>query len=106
MGSSKNDLRSFPVEARREAGYQRGKVQCGEEPTDWKVMSTVGPGVREIRIRDSAGAFRIFYVATRPEGVFVLHCFQKKAQKTGRRDLELGRTRFKALPPPCPKESM
>jgi phage-related protein len=33
-------------------------VQHGHEPDDWKPMNTVGQGVREIRIRDAAGAFR------------------------------------------------
>lgn len=97
MGSSKDDLRGFPAEARREAGYQLEKVQRGEDPTDWKPMRTVGAGVREIRVHES-GAFRVFYLATRPEGVYVLHCFQKKAEKTSQRDIELGRARFKAIP--------
>jgi phage-related protein len=29
-------------------------------------------------VRDEAGAFRIIYLATRPDGVYVLHCFQKE----------------------------
>jgi phage-related protein len=52
-------------------------VQRGEEPKDWKPTATVGAGVREIRIHESSGAFRVIYLATRPEGVYVLHCFQK-----------------------------
>jgi len=59
-------------------------------------MPTIGPGVREIRIR-IAGAHRVFYVATRAEAIYVLHAFQKKTQKTTARDLEIGRERFRAL---------
>ena len=57
---------------------------------------TVGPGVREIRIH-VAGAYRVFYVATRPEGIYVLHAFEKKTQKTSAHDLRIGRDRFRAL---------
>jgi predicted XRE-type DNA-binding protein len=41
-------------------------------------MNTVGRGVREIRIRDAAGAFRVLYVAKFDDAVYMLHCFQKK----------------------------
>src|ERR1700686_3695210 len=58
-GSALDDLRAFPEAARREAGHQLDQVQHGREPDDWKPMNTVGRGVREIRIRDTAGAFRV-----------------------------------------------
>ncbi len=63
LGTSLDDLRDFPVSARREAGQQIDLVQHGSEPDDWKPMPTIGQGVREIRIRDAAGAFRVVYVA-------------------------------------------
>jgi phage-related protein len=81
MGSSKEDLRDFPAVARREVGYQLEKVQRDDEPSDWKPMSTIGPGVREIRVRDRDGALRVFYLSTRPDGIYVLHCFQKKMNR-------------------------
>ena len=96
MGSSREDLRAFPRQVRRELGYQLENVQEGVDPDDWKPMSIVA-GVREIRVRESSGAFRCIYLATRPEGIYVLHCFQKKAQKTSRQDLDLAARRFKAI---------
>ena len=60
-------------------------------------MNTVGQGVREIRIRDSAGAFRVLYVAKFEDAVHVLHCFQKKAQKTRKADLDLASQRYRDL---------
>lgn len=60
-------------------------------------MGSVGPGVREIRIRDDSGAFRVIYLATRWESVYVLHCFQKKTSKTATQDLQLACRRFKTL---------
>ena len=61
-GSALGDLRAFPA-ARREAGYQLDQIQRGREPDDRKPINSVGRGVREIRIRDAAGAFRVLYVA-------------------------------------------
>lgn len=98
MGTSKHDLGAFPPDVRRKAGHQLYKVELGEEPSDWKPMVSVGPGVREIRIHDDAGAFRVLYVATRAEAIYVLHCFQKKTARTPEQDLALARRRFQAIP--------
>jgi phage-related protein len=60
-------------------------------------MSTVGQGVKEVRIRDATGAFRIIYVAKFANAVYVLHCFQKKTAKTSKADLELAAKRYRDL---------
>jgi phage-related protein len=96
LGNSKDELKGFPVEARREAGFQLSVVQSGLDPSDWKPMPSVGAGVREIRIK-VGGAFRVVYVASRPEGVYVLHCFQKKSQQTAKLEIELAQARFKQI---------
>lgn len=96
-GGALGDLRAFPETARREAGHQLDQVQHGREPDDWKPMKTVGPGVREIRVGDAAGAFRVIYVAQFEEAVYVLHCFGKKTRKTAKADLSLATRRLKAL---------
>ena len=59
LGSSRNDLIAFPSDARRDAGYQLERVQGAEEPLDWKPMSSIGRGVREIRVRDHANTFQV-----------------------------------------------
>ena len=96
-GSSLDDLRSFPLSARREAGHQLDQVQNGHEPDDWKPMNTVGQGVKEIGIRDAVGAFRVMYVAKFADAVYVLHCFQKKTEKTNKADLDLAAKRYRDL---------
>lgn len=60
-------------------------------------MAAIGSGVREIRVKETSGAFRLIYVATFAEAVFVLHAFQKKTQRTSMRDIGLATTRFKEL---------
>jgi len=97
QGSALDDLLSFPNSARREAGYQLDQVQNGQSPADWKPMRTIGLGVQEIRIRDNAGAFRVIYVAKFADAIYVLHCFQKKMQKTSKADLDLAAKRYRDL---------
>jgi phage-related protein len=72
-------------------------VQRGLDPDDWKPMPAVGPGVREVRVRDAAGAFRVIYTATFAEAVYVLHAFAKKTQATPKRDLDLAAARLRDL---------
>ena len=60
-------------------------------------MNTVGHGVKEIRIRDATGAFRVLYVAKLVDAVYVLHCFQNKTQKTRKADLDLAGQRYRDL---------
>lgn len=93
IGSSLDDLRDFPAEARREAGFELNAVQRGFDPSDWKPMSDIGLGVREIRIH-SLGEWRVIYVAKFADAIYVLHAFQKKTQKTRREDIELARRRY------------
>jgi len=90
LGTARRDIRAFPADARRRCGFQLRKVQQGLEPDDWKPMTSVGPGVREIRIRTEL-AHRVFYVATFEEAVYVLHGFEKRTRKTTTQDLQLAR---------------
>lgn len=60
-------------------------------------MPAVGQGVKEVRVRDVAGAFRLMYVANFADVVYVLHCFQKKTQKTSKGDIDLAEKRYRVL---------
>ncbi len=97
QGDSLDRLRDFPTDVRQQAGQELYRVQTGRDPIDWKPMQTIGAGVREIRLRDASGAFRVIYVATFADAVHVLHAFQKKSQKTARRDLDLAAARLRDL---------
>ena len=59
LGDSLNCLREFPEDARHDAGYQLDKLQRGEQPDDFKPMSSIGKGVEEIRISDDTGTYRV-----------------------------------------------
>ena len=96
IGSSLDDLRNFPYEARKAAGFELHAVQCGIEPRDWKPMPTIGRGVKEIRIH-VLGEWRIIYVAKFKDAVYVLHSFQKKTQKTRQQDIEVAQKRYNQI---------
>ena len=96
-GDSLARLRDFPPVARRSAGYQLDRVQRGLDPDDCKSMQSIGPGIRELRIRARAGAFRVIYLAALPDRIVVLHAFQKKTQRTAKHDIELAAKRFREL---------
>jgi phage-related protein len=97
VGSALDDLRDFPATARREAGYQLDRVQRGLDPDDWRPMTGIGPGVREIRVREEMGAFRVIYLAALEDAVYVLHAFQKKTQQTAKKDLDLAAARLRQI---------
>lgn len=96
-GKSLEDIKSFPVEAKREAGHQLDKIQRGQDPLDWKPMQSIGPNVREIRIRISEGIFRVIYLAKFEEAIYVLHAFQKKTEATSNPDRDIARRAYKKL---------
>ena len=97
LGSSRDDLCAMPVAVRHDIGLELMRVQFGGEPMNFKPMHTVGAGAYEIRVRDESGAYRAIYVAKFETAVYVLHAFQKKAQQTAKRDIELAKARYKLI---------
>jgi phage-related protein len=89
LGSSLDDIRAFPKEARRAAGHQLDLVQHGLEPGDWKPMPTVGAGVYEARVH-AGTEYRVFYIAK-------LHAFEKRTRQTRQADIDLARRRLSDL---------
>jgi phage-related protein len=96
VGSSHDDLCGFPAEVRRAVGFELWQVQLGAQPSDWKPLSTVGSGVYELRVH-VLGEWRVLYVASFNDAVYVLHAFQKKTQRTRQEDIELARRRYKLI---------
>jgi phage-related protein len=96
VGSSLDDLRNFPEEARRAAGFELRAIQSGFEPSDWKPVKAIGQGVKEIRIH-VLGEWRVIYVAKFRDAVYVLHAFQKKTRRTNLHDVNLARHRYKLI---------
>jgi len=97
LGDSLERIREFPSSAKREAGHQLDRIQRGLEADDWKPMGSIGSGVKELRIRDEAGAYRVIYLAKLEQAVYVLHGFQKKTHKTSTSDVAMAVERYRQL---------
>ena len=97
LGRSLDDIKNFPESAKRQAGHQLSEVQKGLEPADWKPMGSIGVGVKEIRIKEESGQYRVIYVAKFEGRIYVLHAFQKKTQRTPKKDLDLALSRLKTI---------
>ena len=96
VGSSLSDLRRFPDDARRTAGYELWRIQRGLGPSDSRPLPDLGSGVSEIRIHTDV-EHRVFYVARFPEAVYVLHACEKRTRKTSRADAALIRRRCREV---------
>ena len=96
MGNGLDAIRDFPQLVKREVGYQLDRVQRGFEPTDQKPMQAIDAGVSEIRIQHE-GQYRVIYIAKFESAVYVLHAFNKKTQKTSKRDIDATKRAIKIL---------
>ena len=97
LGNSFEDLFEFSKPAKQNAGYNLDKIQRGQDPQDWKPMTSIGRGVKELRIH-CENEYRVIYLAQRTEGIYVLHSFVKKTEQTSLKDRELAKKRFKEIP--------
>lgn len=95
-GSTLGNVHNYPKEIRREIGFELHNVQHNLLPSDWKPMPSIGKGVREIRIH-SKSEYRVMYIASFEDAVYVLHAFVKKTQKTAKNDLAIARQRYQEI---------
>lgn len=95
-GSTLETLRQLPVAVRLRSGYEIDRIQRDMQPENWKPFSSVGKGVREVRIQVGQ-QYRIMYIAKFEKRVHILHIFEKKSQKTRRTDIEIAKSRLKAV---------
>jgi phage-related protein len=97
MGHSLHDIKKFPSTIKREMGFELDKIQNGYAPVNWKPMQSIASGVREIRVRDLLGIYRVIYIAKFKKSVYVLHAFQKKTQKTNKTDIDIAIKAYKNI---------
>jgi phage-related protein len=99
IGSSRDDLRAFPDEARRVMGFAINDAQNGDEHPRAKALKGFGGrSVLEVIDDEDGDTYRAVYTVRFAAVVYVLHAFQKKSKKgieTPKREVELIRTRLK-----------
>ena len=100
IGSSREDVKTFPEEVRQDIGYALFEAQRGQKSAAAKPLHGFGgAGVLEIIERHDGDTFRAVYTVKFRSVVYVLHCFQKKAKhgiKTPQQDIELIKQRLRA----------
>lgn len=98
VGSSRDDVRAFPAEARREVGFALRSIQLGGVPDNAKQLRGFrDAGVYEIVANDEHGTYRVVCAVKLPGAIYVLHAFQKKSTQgiaTPQRHLALIRQRL------------
>jgi phage-related protein len=98
VGSAGDDLREFPRDVRRDAGFALDRAQRGMIAPNVKALSGFGSAdVLEIVLPHEGDAFRAIYTVRFRAAIYVLHCFQKKSKmgaKTPKRDIELIKKRL------------
>ena len=60
-------------------------------------LSSIRPGLHELRFRDRAGQVRVIYFIKKHEAIYLLHAFRKKTPAIPRGDLELIRKRLREI---------
>ncbi len=93
VGSSREDLKSFPTEVKRDIGFALDKAQRGDKhPSAKPLQGFGGASVLEIVENHDGDTYRAVYTVRFAEAIYVLHCFQKKSKrgiKTLKKELDL-----------------
>lgn len=100
LGSSLDDLKSFPDEVKDEIGYALHCAQLGNTDSSAKAFKGYGAGVYEIVSNFNTDAYRAIYIVKLDDCLYVLHAFQKKSKsgiKTPKTDLNMIEKRLKQL---------
>ena len=97
-GDSKGVISAFPPDVKETLGFSLRRLQKGLLPAcETRSMSSVGPGVWELKTGDERTWYRVLYISKIKDAIHVLHCFEKDGRKTDKRDIRIAKDRLKAL---------
>ena len=60
-------------------------------------LSSIRPGLHELRFRDKAGQVRVIYFLKKGEAIYLVHAFRKKTQTIPSKDIDLILKRLKEI---------
>lgn len=97
-GDSLEVLSGFPETVKRNLGFSLRELQIGKPaPCQTRSMSSIGPGVFELKEADERTWYRAIYLSKVGNVIHVLHCFEKDSRKTDRRDIDVACQRLKLV---------
>lgn len=93
------ELSEFPEVIRADLADALARLERGLAPSFplSRPMPSIGSGVHELRLRDRSGIYRVVYVLVKEKGMWLLHAFQKKSEKTPLQNIELSKKRLKEI---------
>jgi phage-related protein len=99
IGSSRDDLSDFPLEARKEIGFALRAAQKGQKADNAKPLKGFGgASILQITSNFDGDAYRTVYTLQLKGMIYVLHAFQKKSNegiKTSPNDINKIKARLK-----------
>lgn len=98
VGDSRERLREFPNQVRKDMGHALYLVQTGITPTNAKPLKGIESGVFEIVDDYDMNTYRAVYAVKVGESIYVLHAFQKKSKrgvKTPKKEVDLIKRRLR-----------
>ena len=99
VGSSREDLKSFPKPVMTDIGFALRTAQQGGKAQNAKPLKGFhGASTLEVVSNFDGDTFRAVYTVRFEEAVYVLHCFQKKSKSgiaTPKHELETVKARLK-----------
>lgn len=93
------EIEEFPLKVREELIDAINDLKEGvllSMPVSRK-MDGMGTGVFELRFKDRMGIFRVIYFIKKDDAIYPVHGFQKKTNKTPRRNIDVALKRIKRL---------
>jgi phage-related protein len=94
-GDSRAVLGSWPKAMKIDFGHALREMQQGLAATlEIRPMTSIGPGVFELKDSDDKTWYRMIYLARIDDVIYVLHCFDKDSRKTDRRDINIATKRL------------
>ena len=99
LDSCLKEIKKFPDTAKQSVFELVSDLQAGIQlsmPLSRK-MDGMGKGVFELRVKDVSGVYRVIYILIKNDAIYMVHGFQKKAQKTPKKNKDLAIKRIKRL---------
>ena len=90
---------ALPEEPRLEIADAIVLLQSGQrlEMPISRNLSSVRPGLHELRIGDRAGQVRVIYYIKKGDAIYLIHGFRKKTQTIPKRELDIIYKRLKEI---------
>jgi phage-related protein len=96
-GRTKEIVSGFPIEVKRNLGFALRQLQWGEEPADYRPLSSIGKGLFELRDQDEAGWYRIIYLSRMNDVIHVVHAFEKDTAKIPEQEKKVAQQNLKKV---------